>query len=84
MKRKAKIGGPAACLAVAACFAMGSTLAAEPPDMTPAPPADQPVELHLGRGWTLRPEILYTRDESNDPWASSASTEFWVALRRGF
>ena len=35
-------------------------------------------------GWTLRPEILYIRDESNDTWGNYSSTEVWVAIRRVF
>ena len=38
----------------------------------------------LADGWTLRPEILYIRDESNDVWGNYSSTEFWVAIRRTF
>lgn len=33
-------------------------------------------------GWTLRPEILYIRDESNTLWGNYSSTEVWVAVRR--
>jgi len=35
-------------------------------------------------GWTLRPEILYIRDESNALWGNYSSTEAWVAVRRAF
>jgi len=35
-------------------------------------------------GWTLRPEILYVRDESNALWGNYSSTEVWVAVRRAF
>jgi hypothetical protein len=35
-------------------------------------------------GWTLRPEILYIRDESNTVWGTYSSTEAWVAVRRAF
>jgi hypothetical protein len=35
-------------------------------------------------GWTLRPEILYVRDESNALWGNYSSTEAWVAVRRAF
>ena len=38
----------------------------------------------LGHGWTLRPEILYIRDDSNDVWGNFSSTELWVAIRRTF
>lgn len=35
-------------------------------------------------GWTLRPEIVYVRDESNDVWGNYSSTETWIAIRRAF
>jgi len=38
----------------------------------------------LADGWTLRPEIVYIRDESNTTWGNYSSTEIWVALRRVF
>ena len=38
----------------------------------------------LADGWTLRPEILYIRDESNTTFGNYASTEIWVAVRRVF
>ena len=38
----------------------------------------------LADGWTLRPEILYIRDESNALWGNYSSTEAWVAVRRVF
>ncbi|NGP53142.1 hypothetical protein [Thioalkalivibrio sp. XN8] len=38
----------------------------------------------LGGGWTVRPEILYIRDESNTLWGNYSSTELWVAVRRVF
>ena len=38
----------------------------------------------LADGWTLRPEILYIRDESNDTWGNYSSTEVWFAVRRVF
>jgi hypothetical protein len=38
----------------------------------------------LADGWTLRPEILYIRDESNTTFGNYSSTEVWVAVRRVF
>jgi hypothetical protein len=38
----------------------------------------------LADRWTLRPEILYIRDESNALWGNYSSTEVWVAVRRAF
>jgi hypothetical protein len=38
----------------------------------------------LARGWTLRPEILYIRDESNAVGFNYSSTEAWINLRRNF
>jgi len=35
-------------------------------------------------GWTLRPEIVYIRDESNKEFATYSSTEMWVTVRRTF
>jgi hypothetical protein len=38
----------------------------------------------LARGWTLRPEILYIRDESNAVAFNYSSTEAWINLRKNF
>lgn len=33
-------------------------------------------------GWSLRPEVLYLRDESNSLWGNYSSTEVWVMVRK--
>jgi hypothetical protein len=38
----------------------------------------------FAEGWTLRPEIVYVRDESNKASATYSSTEIWVTVRRAF
>jgi hypothetical protein len=38
----------------------------------------------FAEGWTLRPEIVYVRDESNEASATYSSTEVWVTVRRAF
>jgi tetratricopeptide (TPR) repeat protein len=35
-------------------------------------------------GWSLNPEILYTRDQSNILAANYSSTEIWITLRKDF
>ena len=35
-------------------------------------------------GWTVRPEILYLRDEGNTRFSDYSATEVWVMLRRSF
>lgn len=35
-------------------------------------------------GWSLRPEVLYLRDESNSLWGNYSSTEVWVMVRKSF
>jgi tetratricopeptide (TPR) repeat protein len=35
-------------------------------------------------GWSLRPEILYIKDDSNEFFENYSSTEMWVNLRRSF
>jgi hypothetical protein len=35
-------------------------------------------------GWSLRPEVLYLRDESNSLWGNYSSTEVWVNVRKSF
>lgn len=42
------------------------------------------VVHRLAEGWTLRPEILYIRDDSNKDFATYSSTEMWVTVRRVF
>ena len=34
--------------------------------------------------WTLRPEILWIRDQSNSVGFNYSSTEFWLNIRKGF
>ncbi len=38
----------------------------------------------LGQGWSLRPEILFTRDQSNAVAINYSATEAWVNLRVDF
>jgi hypothetical protein len=38
----------------------------------------------FGEGWTFRPEILYTRDESNVFDFNYSSTEYWLNVRKEF
>jgi len=38
----------------------------------------------IGDGWTLRPEVLYTRDESTATFGNYSAIELWVAVRRAF
>jgi hypothetical protein len=35
-------------------------------------------------GWSLRPEVLYLRDESNTVEGSYSSTELWLTVRKAF
>lgn len=35
-------------------------------------------------GWSLRPEVLYLRDESNSLWGNYSSTEIWMMVRKSF
>ncbi len=35
-------------------------------------------------GWSLRPEVLYLRDESNSLWGNYSSTEVWLMVRKSF
>jgi hypothetical protein len=35
-------------------------------------------------GWTLRPEILYIRDQSNATAFNYSSTEGWINIRKDF
>jgi hypothetical protein len=34
--------------------------------------------------WTLNPEVLYIRDESNFLSPNYSSTEIWITLRKDF
>ena len=38
----------------------------------------------FAKGWSLNPEILYIRDQSNILSQDYSSTEIWVTLRRDF
>lgn len=38
----------------------------------------------LGRGWSLRPEVLYIRDQSNATAFNYSSTEAWINVRVDF
>jgi hypothetical protein len=35
-------------------------------------------------GWSLRPEVLYLRDEGNTHFSDYSSTEIWMTVRRLF
>jgi hypothetical protein len=35
-------------------------------------------------GWSLRPEVLYIRDEGNDAFSDYSSTEIWMMVRKSF
>ena len=35
-------------------------------------------------GWSLRPQVLYVRDQSNTLWGNYSSTEFLVTVRKSF
>jgi hypothetical protein len=35
-------------------------------------------------GWSLRPEVLYIRDEGNTEYSDYSATEFWLNLRADF
>ena len=35
-------------------------------------------------GWSLRPELLYIRDERDTPFSDYSSTEIWVNVRKSF
>lgn len=38
----------------------------------------------MGQGWSLRPEMLYIRDQSNATAFNYSSTEVWINLRKDF
>jgi hypothetical protein len=42
------------------------------------------VVWEFARNWTLRPEILYIRDQSNAIAFNYSSTEVWLNVRYGF
>ena len=35
-------------------------------------------------GWSVRPEVLYIRDEGNTPYSDYSATEVWMMIRRYF
>jgi len=35
-------------------------------------------------GWSLRPQVLWLRDESNTLWGNYSATELWMMVRRAF
>ena len=35
-------------------------------------------------GWSVRPEVLWLRDESNTLWGNYSSTELWLMVRKSF
>ena len=35
-------------------------------------------------GWSLRPEVLYIRDEGDDAFSDYSSTEIWMMVRKSF
>jgi hypothetical protein len=35
-------------------------------------------------GWSLRPQVLWVRDDSNTLWGNYSSTESWVMIRKSF
>jgi tetratricopeptide (TPR) repeat protein len=42
------------------------------------------LSWQFARGWSLNPEILYIRDESNILAAEYSSTEIWITVRKDF
>ena len=38
----------------------------------------------FGEGWSLHPELLYIRDQSNAVAFNYSSTEVWLNVRKGF
>ncbi len=38
----------------------------------------------FARGWSLRPQVLYLRDESNTVGGNYSSTELWLTIRKTF
>ena len=35
-------------------------------------------------GWSLRPEVLYIRDEGDTEYSDYSATEFWLIVRASF
>ena len=35
-------------------------------------------------GWSLRPQVLYIRDEGNTQFSDYSSTEIWLMVRKSF
>jgi tetratricopeptide (TPR) repeat protein len=42
------------------------------------------LSFEFSPGWTLRPEVLYLRDEGETPTSDYSATEIWLTLRRSF
>jgi hypothetical protein len=42
------------------------------------------VVWRFAEGWTFRPEVLYTRDESNILNFNYSATEYWINVRKSF
>ena len=42
------------------------------------------VTYAFAPNWSLRPEILYLRDEGNTLFSDYSSTEVWMTVRRSF
>ena len=38
----------------------------------------------FAKGWTLRPEVLYIRDQSNSVAFNYSATEAWINVRKDF
>jgi hypothetical protein len=38
----------------------------------------------FAHGWSLRPEVVYLRDDSNTVWGNYSSTEVWTTVRKSF
>ena len=35
-------------------------------------------------GWSLRPEVLYIKDDGNTLYSDYSATEFWMSMRKSF
>jgi len=42
------------------------------------------LTYELAPGWSLRPEVLYIRDEGDAPYSDYSATEFWLMVRASF
>ena len=42
------------------------------------------LTYELAPGWSLRPEVLYIRDEGDTPYSDYSATEFWLMVRASF